>query len=105
MATIFENVLSRAQKPFVNEPITDFSKPDLRQAQADALEQVKSQLGRTYPPIIGGKRIQNGQIFASVNPANPEQVVGYFASATPEQVNEAVQAATATFEHWRRVPA
>lgn len=105
MATIFENILSRAQKPFVNEPITDFSKPEQRQAQASALEQVKSQLGRTYPLIIGGKRIQNGQTFASVNPANPEQIIGYFASATPEQVNEAVQAAAATFEHWRRVPA
>ena len=105
MATIFENVLSRAQEPFVNEPITDFSRPEQRQAQASALEQVKSQLGRTYPLIIGGKRIQNGQTFASVNPANPGQIVGYFASATPEQVNEAVQAAATTFEHWRRVPA
>jgi 1-pyrroline-5-carboxylate dehydrogenase len=105
MATIFENVLARAQRPFVNEPLTDFSKPEQRQAQAGALEQVKSQLGRTYPLIIGGKRIQNEKTFASVNPAHPEQVVGYFASATPAQVNEAVQAATATFEHWRRVPA
>src|SRR5258707_15512551 len=43
--------------------------------------------------------------FESVNPPQPEQVIGYFARATVEQVEEAVQAATSAFESWKRVPA
>jgi 1-pyrroline-5-carboxylate dehydrogenase len=105
MTTTFENITSRTQKPFTNEPLVDFTRPENKQAQAAALEQVRSELGRTYPLIIGGKRISNNKTFASVNPAQPDQVVGYFSSATVEQANEAVQAATEAFASWKRVSA
>jgi 1-pyrroline-5-carboxylate dehydrogenase len=105
MATTFENVTTRAQKPFVNEPLADFTRPENKQAQADAIEQVKSELGRTYPLIIGGKKISNEKTFASVNPTQPDQVVGYFSSATVKQANEAVRAATEAFVRWKHVPA
>jgi 1-pyrroline-5-carboxylate dehydrogenase len=105
MAKMLESVASRAQTPFKNEPLTDFSKEENRRAQAEALEQVKSELGRTYPLVIGGKKITNDATFASVNPSQPNQVIGYFAKATVEQVNEAVQAAGTAFESWKRVPA
>jgi 1-pyrroline-5-carboxylate dehydrogenase len=105
MAKMLESVASRAQTPFKNEPLTDFSKEENRRAQAEALEQVKSELGRTYPLVIGGKKITNEATFASVNPSQPNQVIGYFAKATVEQVNQAVQAAGTAFESWKRVPA
>jgi 1-pyrroline-5-carboxylate dehydrogenase len=105
MAKMLESVASRAQTPFKNEPLIDFTKEENRRAQADALEQVKSELGRTYPLIIGGKKITNEAIFASINPSQPDQVIGYFAKATVEQANEAVQAAATAFESWKRVPA
>jgi 1-pyrroline-5-carboxylate dehydrogenase len=105
MTTTFAHVTSRAQRPFVNEPLTDFTQPAHQQAQAEAIEQVRRELGRTYPLIIGGKKMSNASTFASVNPAQPDQVVGYFASATVEQANAAVQAATSAFDSWKRVPA
>jgi 1-pyrroline-5-carboxylate dehydrogenase len=105
MAEMIESAAARAQTPFKNAPLIDFTKPENRQAQADALEQVKGELGRTYPLVIGGKKIMNEATFASVNPSQPEQVIGYFARATVEQVEEAVQAATSAFESWKRVPA
>src|SRR6266567_4614972 len=105
MAKMIENAAARAQTPFKNAPLIDFTKPENRQAQAAALEQVKGELGRTYPLVIGGKKIMNEATFASVNPSQPEQVIGYFARATVEQVEEAVQAATSAFESWKRVPA
>jgi len=105
MAKMLESVASRAKTPFKNEPLIDFTKEENRRAQAEALEQVKSELGRTYPLIIGGKKITNEATFASVNPSQPDQVIGYFAKATVEQVNEAVQAAATAFESWKRVPA
>src|SRR5215469_1916413 len=105
MAKMIESAASRAQTPFKNAPLTDYAKPENRQAQAAALEQVKSELGQRYPLVIGGKKITNEATFASVNPSQPEQVIGYFARATVEQVEEAVQAATKAFGSWKRVPA
>jgi 1-pyrroline-5-carboxylate dehydrogenase len=104
MATTFENVTSRAQKPFINEPLADFTRPENMQAQADALEQVKNELGRTYPLIIGSEKISNAKTFPSVNPAQPDQIVGYFSSATVEQANDAVRAAAQAFITWKQVP-
>src|SRR5579863_7476842 len=105
MTQVFESATSRAQTPFINQPFIDFSKPENRKAQEDALAQVKSELGQTYPLIIGGKKITNDATFASVNPSQPDQVVGYFSKATVEQTNEAIQAAATAFETWKHVPA
>src|SRR6476660_5677744 len=97
MSTTIANSKLRAQKPFTNEPLTDFSKEEQKRAQVEALEQVKSELGRSYPLIIGGKKITSGQTFASVNPAQPDQIIGQFVQATCEQANEAVTVAATTF--------
>ena len=105
MAKMMESATTHAQSPFKNAPFTDFSQAANRQAQIDALEQVRSELGQTHPLIIGGKKINSEATFASINPSQPEQVIGYFASATIEQANAAVQAAEETFKSWKRVPA
>ena len=105
MVNILESKTMQAQTPFKNAPFTDFSKAENRQAQLDALAQVKNELGQAYPLLIGGKKITSGATFASINPSNPEQVIGSFASATVEQTNEAVEAAEEAFKSWKRVPA
>src|SRR5438067_933147 len=105
MKNTIERAALRAQTPFKNAPLIDFSNEENRQAQMQALEQVKSELGRTYPLIIGGQKITDKDTFASINPSQPDQVIGYFSRATVEQANEAVQAAATAFESWKRVPA
>jgi 1-pyrroline-5-carboxylate dehydrogenase len=104
MKNTIESVSARAQTPFKNQPFTDFSKEENRKAQIEALEQVKRELGRKYPLVIGGKKILNEDTFASVNPSQPDQVIGYFSRATVEQANEAVQAASTAFESWKKAP-
>lgn len=104
MAQLMGSAVSHAQTPFTNTSLLDFSLAENRQAQLEALEQVKSELGQTHPLIIGGKKITSEATFASVNPANPDQVVGYFTSATVEQANEAVKAAEEAFKTWKQVP-
>jgi len=104
MATVFQNIATRAKTPFINEALLDFSQEAQQQAQAAALVQVKSELGRSYPLIIGGKHISNTKEFASLNPGQPDQIIGYFSSASVQQVDEAIQSATETFESWKRVP-
>src|SRR6266568_4048468 len=105
MKNTIERAALRAKTPFQNAALIDFSKEENRQAQMQALEQVKGELGRTYPLIIGGQKITNKDTFASVNPSQPDQVIGYFSRATVEQANQAVQAAATAFESWKRVPA
>jgi 1-pyrroline-5-carboxylate dehydrogenase len=105
MTTTADKVSTRAHIPFSNEPLTDFSQAEQQRAQTEALAQVKSELGRTYPLIIGGQKIFSENTFASLNPSQPDQVIGYFARATIEQANAAVQAAATAFETWKHVPA
>ena len=51
--------------------------------------------------IINGENIQgSAETFKVLNPAN-EEVITEIASATPEQVNQAVQAATEAFKQWK----
>src|SRR5262249_7646646 len=42
---------------FHNEPFTDFHREEARQAMRAALEQVKDQIGRTYPLVINNEEI------------------------------------------------
>src|SRR5712692_353627 len=90
---------------FANEPFVDFSKPENRKAMEDALKKVAGELGREYPLIIGGERIQTSDKIRSINPSHPEQVVGTFQKATVELANRAVKEADRAFQAWKRVPA
>ena len=90
------------QGPFVNEPLTDFSKEENARKMRAAIEKVRGQLGREYDLIIGGKRIKTQEKIKSLNPAKPSQVVGLHQKAGKEHVEPAMHAALRAFEHWSR---
>ncbi|MBI4464334.1 MAG: L-glutamate gamma-semialdehyde dehydrogenase [Acidobacteria bacterium] len=90
---------------FRNEPFTDFSKPENRQAMQEAIEKVRSQLGREYEIVIGGERIRTAEKFNSYNPSRKGEVIGIFQKATPELAARAVEAAYDQFQKWQWVPA
>jgi 1-pyrroline-5-carboxylate dehydrogenase len=90
---------------FRNEPFIDFSKEENAQAMRTAIAKVRSQLGREYPLVIGGERINTGDTLDSINPANRAQVVGTFHKATKDLANRAVETAYEAFQTWRNVPA
>ncbi len=54
--------------PFVNEPLTDFTKPENARQMRAAIEKVRGQLGREYDLIIGGKRFKTAGQDQSINP-------------------------------------
>jgi 1-pyrroline-5-carboxylate dehydrogenase len=91
--------------PFKNEPLTDFSDAANAEKMKAALGTVRAQLGRTYPLIIGDQRITEGKTSSSVNPADPDQIVGTFVQATAQQAREAIEVAATAFESWRKRPA
>lgn len=90
---------------FTNEPLADFTKPEVADAMRAALAKVRGELGREYGLVIGGKRSHTDAKIRSTNPAHPEQLVGLHQKAGPEHVEPAMQAALAAFETWRFVPA
>jgi len=98
----------RTTDEFKNEPFTDYSEPENADAMRQAIEQVKGELGRDYPALINGERIEMEKKFESYNPAERTQVVGSFSDADADAenlVNQAIDAATEAFKTWRNVPA
>src|SRR5215469_13627770 len=91
--------------PFANTPLTDFTEAANRAAQEAALQQVESELGRTYPLLIAGERRMVSDTFTSNNPANPSQVLAILAKAGETEATEAVEAAWQRFQTWQYSPA
>jgi 1-pyrroline-5-carboxylate dehydrogenase len=87
---------------FRNEPFTDFSREENARAMREALERVRSELGREYPLVIGGERVETGDILESLNPARKTEVVGRFHKATKELATQAVEKANEVFKTWSR---
>ena len=92
-------------REFKNEPLTNFKDKANAEAMQKAIDLVRSQLGRTYPLIIGDREYKDGPTFDSINPAKPEEVIGRFPKATVEQAKQAIDAADKAFATWSHVPA
>src|SRR6266705_3447502 len=88
------------ERPFVNEPLTDFTKEENARKMRAAIEKVRGQLGREYDLIIGGRRVKTTDKIKSLNPAKPSQLVGIHQKAGKEHVEPAMRAALAAFETW-----
>ncbi len=88
-------------KEYRNEPPTDFSKPENRQAMQKALAKVKSEFKREYPIIIDGDGICTEAKIHSINPANKEEIVGTTQKGTPEIAKKAIVAAKTKFQEWQ----
>lgn len=104
MPTTVKQEVNKGSLPaFRNEPFTDFSKPENEKAMKEALKTVRSQLGRQYPLVINGEKIETGDWIVSTNPSAPDEGIGKFAKATKEHAEKAMQSALTAFESWKRV--
>jgi 1-pyrroline-5-carboxylate dehydrogenase len=92
------------QGVYRNESFLDFKAPENVSQMRAALDEVRSQLGREYPLVIGGQRIQTEKKIRSINPARPAEVVGVHQQAGAAEVEPAMQAALTAFAGWSRTP-
>ena len=92
------------QEEFRNESFTDFSKEENARAMREAIAQVRSELGRDYPLVIGGERITTGKFLESFNPARKTETVGRFHKANESLARAAVERASEAFKTWRNTP-
>lgn len=90
---------------FHNEPYVDFSDPQIRKQQEEAIARAEAQFGREYELYIDGKDVKSDRVHKSYNPSQKDQVVGTFYKAGKHEVDLAMDAALRAFEKWRWVPA
>ena len=68
------------------------------------MSQVRQQLGQSYQPWINGEFVSTQGTAQSLNPSNPDEVVGTVGLISIEQADEAVATAKAAFTAWRQTP-
>ncbi|MBI1803577.1 MAG: L-glutamate gamma-semialdehyde dehydrogenase [Ignavibacteriae bacterium] len=90
---------------FKNEPYTDWSKPANRKKQEIEIKKLEAQLGKEYPNIIGGRKIYRKGKLNSINPSDPQQIVGIFQQGTTDDAVRALGVAWDAFKTWSKVPA
>jgi RHH-type proline utilization regulon transcriptional repressor/proline dehydrogenase/delta 1-pyrroline-5-carboxylate dehydrogenase len=88
--------------PFRNEPLSDFSREDVRAAFQEALGKVAGDLGSEYGLVIGGRRIETRGQLVSRNPSRKSQIVGTVSSASTTDAQDAIEAARRAFPEWSR---
>src|SRR5947209_1414782 len=89
---------------FVNEPYTDFSKPDKAEAMRAALGKVRSEFGREYDLLMAGERRRSKEKLESLNPSKPSEVVGIHPKGSEQDARDAIEAAWAYFPTWAERP-
>jgi 1-pyrroline-5-carboxylate dehydrogenase len=92
-------------EPFRNEPYIDFRDPAARAAMEEALAATRRAFGAKYPLRIGGESVEAEEEIVSVDPADPDTVVGRVAKARRAHVEDALRAAWDAFPAWRDLPA
>ncbi len=97
MTTTIEQI-----KPFQNEVIKSFQDPADQAAMQAALAAVKREFGKTYPLVINGEKITTEKSIPSINPSNPDEVIGQVSAATKDLANKAIEAACTAFETWKK---
>lgn len=101
--TIEKQAKATTMTEFRNEPFTDFSNPENEKAMKEAIKLVQSELGRQYPLIINGEKVETSDLLVSTNPSKPEQVIGKFSKANKDLAENAMSGALAAFESWKKV--
>ncbi|MEJ2648819.1 MAG: L-glutamate gamma-semialdehyde dehydrogenase [Sedimentisphaerales bacterium] len=91
-------------KPFQNEPTADVKREHFKTEFPKAIANVRKQVPRICPLFINGKEVSTNDTMTSVNPANPEEIIGQIHQAGKEEVDHAIAAAKSAFQTWQEVP-
>lgn len=89
--------------PYAPEPYVNFADSEPRRRMLEALQMVRARLGCKYALWIGDQEIETVDRIESRMPADPGTVIGLVARANVDQADDAIKAAAAGFELWRRV--
>ncbi len=91
--------------PFSNEPLRDFTFASVRKGFNSALKRVQADLGKTYPSVVAGEALTEGEKLRSYNPSHKEQVIGEAILCTEADVERAVASAQTAWPSWEQLGA
>src|SRR5438270_2323849 len=89
---------------YENAPLVNFVYRQSQEKMRAALREVRTRLGQKYPLTIGGRKIWTDKLMTSLNPSQPDEIVGYVAEAGIPEADLALKAAHDAFETWSRTP-
>ena len=78
--------------------------PLLHQYFEEDVAELKENLGKTYQMYIDGRWVDGDDSFENRSPINTDWLLGAFAQASSDHVDQAVAAAKAAFPAWRDTP-
>ena len=78
--------------------------PEMHTRFEAALGEVRGGLGRKYSLHIAGKDVDTGAFKNKLSPIDSDWLLGKFAQADGEHVDQAMRAANDAFPHWRATP-
>ncbi|MDG2359631.1 MAG: L-glutamate gamma-semialdehyde dehydrogenase [Planctomycetaceae bacterium] len=87
---------------FTNEPPLDFSNGEVREEFQAAVDSVAEEFGRDYFVVIDGKRVETRGQLVSRNPSHKNQIVGTVGAASPDDAQDAIDAAEKAFKSWAK---
>lgn len=88
--------------PFKNEPLANFALADERKKMTDALQKVKTKLGKCYGIHTAEEiPLPTGKKFTSVNPCDPKEIIGYTACATEQDAENALKLVYEGSKKWK----
>uniref|UniRef100_A0A7V4E3R0 L-glutamate gamma-semialdehyde dehydrogenase n=1 Tax=candidate division WOR-3 bacterium TaxID=2052148 RepID=A0A7V4E3R0_UNCW3 len=90
--------------PFKNEAYLDFSIEKNKKEMEEALKKVKREASKEYPLIINGKKVFKKEKFKSINPAHPDEILGFFSKAEKEDIDKAIESGLKVFEKFSSLP-
>ncbi len=100
-----ETIAELKLSAFRNERVfPGYGNLEVKQAFPRAIARVRKNLGRSYPLYIDGKEVVTDEVIDSVNPANPDEVIGRVCQAGSREVEDALIAAQKAFLIWRDTP-
>ncbi|MEB3292318.1 MAG: proline dehydrogenase family protein, partial [Synechococcales bacterium] len=85
-------------------PDTDYAIAPERHAAIEALQSVRQQLGKIHRPLINGNWITTETELPSVNPSQPNEVIGQVGQINLAQADQAIAAAKEAFQTWKKTP-
>jgi RHH-type proline utilization regulon transcriptional repressor/proline dehydrogenase/delta 1-pyrroline-5-carboxylate dehydrogenase len=91
--------------PFDPAADTDYADAAKRKEHLAAVQTVRQELGNTYLPLVNGERVNTLNFVDSLNPSDPDEVVGRVGLLSVEQADGAIAAAKAAFITWKKTPA
>lgn len=78
--------------------------PLLDQLFDEAVERTRATMGQTFPLFINGQERLVDETFSKISPVDNSTVMGYFQKGTEKDAEDAIAAAKAAVDGWRRTP-